>query len=44
MWKKLQAAKAVGFRARTLASQAYEYYDPEVNSTARPVQLEIRKR
>jgi hypothetical protein len=31
-------------RARTFASRAYEYYDPEVNSVARPVQLEIRKR
>jgi uncharacterized protein YfaS (alpha-2-macroglobulin family) len=31
-------------RARTFASRVYEYYDPEVNSTARPVQLEIRKR
>jgi hypothetical protein len=31
-------------RAKTFASRAYEYYDPEVNSVARPVQLEIRKR
>jgi uncharacterized protein YfaS (alpha-2-macroglobulin family) len=31
-------------RARTFASRAYEYYDPEVNATARPVHLEIRKR
>jgi len=31
-------------RARTFASRAYEYYDPEVNSVARPVQLEVRKR
>jgi uncharacterized protein YfaS (alpha-2-macroglobulin family) len=31
-------------RARTFASRAYEYYDPEVSSMARPVQLEIRKR
>jgi alpha-2-macroglobulin-like protein len=30
-------------RARTFASRAYEYYDPEVNSTARPVRLEIIK-
>jgi hypothetical protein len=30
--------------AKTFASRAYEYYDPEVNSVARPVQLEIRKR
>ena len=27
--------------ARTFASRAYEYYDPAVNSTARPVQLEV---
>ena len=31
-------------RARTFQSRAYEYYDPEVNSVARPVQLEVRKR
>jgi uncharacterized protein YfaS (alpha-2-macroglobulin family) len=31
-------------RAKTFASRAYEYYDPEVNAVARPVQLEIRKR
>ena len=31
-------------RARTLLSRAYEYYDPEVSSVARPVQLEVRKR
>ena len=31
-------------RARTLVSRVYEYYDPEVNSLARPVQLEVRKR
>ena len=30
-------------RARTFASRVYEYYDPEVNSIARPVQLEVRK-
>ena len=29
-------------RARTLLSRVYEYYDPEVNSVARPVQLEVR--
>jgi hypothetical protein len=28
-------------RARTFQSRVYEYYQPEVNSTARPVQLEI---
>jgi uncharacterized protein YfaS (alpha-2-macroglobulin family) len=30
-------------RARTLFSRVYEYYDPEVNSVARPVQLEVAK-
>ena len=31
-------------RARTFQSRVYEYYDPEVSSVARPVQLEVRKR
>jgi hypothetical protein len=31
-------------RARTFQSRVYEYYDPDVNSIARPVQLEVRKR
>lgn len=31
-------------RARTFQSRVYEYYEPEVNSIARPVQLEVRKR
>jgi uncharacterized protein YfaS (alpha-2-macroglobulin family) len=31
-------------RARKFRSRVYEYYDPEVNSVARPVQLEVRKR
>ena len=31
-------------RARTFRSRVYEYYDPEVNSVAQPVQLEVRKR
>jgi hypothetical protein len=31
-------------RVRTLLSRVYEYYDPEVSSVARPVQLEVRKR
>jgi len=30
-------------RARTFPSRAYEYYDPEVDSVARPVQLEVHK-
>lgn len=31
-------------RAKTFSSRVYEYYDPEVKSVARPVQLEIRRR
>ena len=31
-------------RARTFPSRAYEYYDPEMNSVARPVVLEVRSR
>jgi len=31
-------------RVQTFASRVYEYYDPEVSSVARPVQLEVRKR
>src|SRR6266699_2591047 len=31
-------------RARTFQSRVYEYYDPEVNSIARPIQLEVRQR
>jgi uncharacterized protein YfaS (alpha-2-macroglobulin family) len=31
-------------RARTFHSRVYEYYDPEVSSVARPVQMEVRKR
>ena len=31
-------------RARTFQSKVYEYYDPEVNSIARPMQLEVRQR
>src|ERR1019366_9326307 len=31
-------------RARTFRSRVYEYYDPDVNSVARPVQLEVSKR
>jgi alpha-2-macroglobulin-like protein len=30
--------------ARTFRSRVYEYYDPEVSSVARPVQLEVRQR
>lgn len=30
-------------RAETFRSRAYEYYDPEVSSMARPIQLEVRK-
>jgi uncharacterized protein YfaS (alpha-2-macroglobulin family) len=31
-------------RARTFQSRVYEYYDPDVSSVARPVQLEVGKR
>jgi uncharacterized protein YfaS (alpha-2-macroglobulin family) len=31
-------------RARTFQSRVYEYYDPEVNSIARPIQLEVHQR
>ncbi len=31
-------------RARTFQSRVYEYYDPDVNSTARPIQLEVARR
>jgi hypothetical protein len=31
-------------RVRTFASRVYEYYDPEVQSVARPVQLEVGKK
>jgi hypothetical protein len=30
-------------RARTFRSRVYEYYDPEVNSVARPVRLEVNQ-
>jgi len=31
-------------RAKTFASRVYEYYDPAVTASARPVQLEVGKR
>ena len=31
-------------RARTFQSRVYEYYDPDVSSVAKPVQLEVGKR
>ncbi len=31
-------------RARTFQSRVYEYYQPEMNSVARPIQLEVRAR
>jgi hypothetical protein len=31
-------------RTRTFQSRVYEYYDPEVSSIARPVEIEVRKR
>jgi alpha-2-macroglobulin-like protein len=30
--------------ARTFASRVYEYYDPELSSVARPIQVEVHKR
>jgi hypothetical protein len=30
-------------RARTFASRVYEYYAPDVNGVATPVQIEVRK-
>ena len=38
---RLQAKYPI--RARTFESRVYEYYAPEVNSVAPPVQLEVRK-
>jgi len=31
-------------RARTFKSRVYEFYDPEISSVARPIQLQVRKR
>jgi hypothetical protein len=31
-------------RAKTFQSRVYEYYDPDVNAVARPVELEVRAR
>jgi hypothetical protein len=31
-------------RAHTFPSRAYEYYEPEVNAVARPVELEVRQK
>ena len=31
-------------RARTFPSKVYEYYEPEINAVARPVQLEVRQK
>ena len=31
-------------RARAFQSRVYEYYDPEISSAARPIELEVRKR
>ena len=38
---RLQAKYPI--RARTFQSRVYEYYDPDVNSVAKPVQLEVAK-
>ena len=31
-------------RVQTFPSRAYEYYDPDVNSVAAPVKLEVAKK
>jgi anti-sigma regulatory factor (Ser/Thr protein kinase) len=31
-------------RAKTFQSRVYEYYDPDVSATARPIQLEVKSR
>jgi uncharacterized protein YfaS (alpha-2-macroglobulin family) len=31
-------------RAKTFKSRVYEYYDPDIHATARPIQLEVRPR
>jgi uncharacterized protein YfaS (alpha-2-macroglobulin family) len=40
---KLRLRAKYPIRARTFQSRVYEYYDPDVSSTARPVQLEVRE-
>jgi hypothetical protein len=35
---------AVPYRPRAFQSRVYEYYDPDVSSVARPIQLEVRPR
>jgi len=39
---KLRLRAKYPIRTRTFKSRVYEYYDPEVSSVARPVQLEVR--
>jgi uncharacterized protein YfaS (alpha-2-macroglobulin family) len=41
---KIRLRAKYPIRARTFKSRVYEYYDPEVNSIARPMQLEVHKR
>ena len=41
---KLRLRAKYPIRARTFQSRVYEYYDPAINSTARPVQLEVQAR
>jgi uncharacterized protein YfaS (alpha-2-macroglobulin family) len=41
---KIRLRAKYPIRARTFKSRVYEYYDPEVTSIARPVQLEVHKR
>jgi uncharacterized protein YfaS (alpha-2-macroglobulin family) len=40
---KLRLRAKYPIRARTFQSRVYEYYDPDVSSTAHPVQLEVRE-
>jgi hypothetical protein len=41
---KIRLRAKYPIRAHTFQSRLYEYYDPDVNSTARPVRLEIDER
>jgi len=40
---KIRLRAKYPIHARTLKSRVYEYYDPEISSVARPVQLDVRK-
>jgi hypothetical protein len=41
---KIRLRAKYPIRAHTFLSRTYEYYDPAINATARPVQLEVRER